>query len=324
MAGGRLWIDFTHFYFAINESPSESVTDFLFRIKTAWRQACETSGAHYGVSSGGHPRACLPSLWALTRLLHSARTLSVARQSSLARWFSTMWERISFSGSVPLPAASGCGFGLPAAAGLGLPAATGRGLPAASALGLPAATGRGFPAASAGLRAATGRGFPAASALEAATGLVAASGRVPVGATIDCCIPATRERQALKESCVTRFGCTALLPDLIFCIRRYFALRGGAPHSSEAWLRAAEIFCQGKMEEFFLAADLPAQPPAGSVLQYVYGGGRLTQKDIRAEASSRKAGNTTDSSPSVHTSAVIGHFLDGGLSGKAEIPLYRC
>jgi hypothetical protein len=102
LPGGRLWLDMTHWYFSIYDSPYESITSFIHRHKSNWQKVCDSAGFHWAMDLGANPQACLATIWAASSELASARSLAPVVQSSLTRWASHLWLHCDFSGRVPL------------------------------------------------------------------------------------------------------------------------------------------------------------------------------------------------------------------------------
>jgi len=97
--GGRLWIDLTHWYFAVYSNPFESLSAFLFRHATDCKKAAESEGRLWAMSTGPLPKASLASVVLASVELLSARTLPLPQRLRIMRWINHLWSGCCFSGS---------------------------------------------------------------------------------------------------------------------------------------------------------------------------------------------------------------------------------
>ena len=90
-AGSLLWVDVTHWYYSVYESPYQNVNDRLFRLWKRWEERVQHMQLHKGIERGPRPRSSLSSLWGLTCELFSARTVTAKRMNTLIHFWSVMW-----------------------------------------------------------------------------------------------------------------------------------------------------------------------------------------------------------------------------------------
>lgn len=97
LAGSRIWLDLTHWYFSVYSDPYENVTDMLCRVLPRWKDMISKLRLYNGIDhQGSLPKSSMASLWALSCELLAARTL----QNKVLQGIAAPW--------VELWSASGC------------------------------------------------------------------------------------------------------------------------------------------------------------------------------------------------------------------------
>jgi hypothetical protein len=100
-SGGRLWVDMTHWYYAVYHEPFAPVSHFIFRHTPEWQAACGRDGLVWASQSGSLPKMALPSLIFASSELMAARTLPMAQRLNIIRWVNHLWLGCAFSGAAP-------------------------------------------------------------------------------------------------------------------------------------------------------------------------------------------------------------------------------
>jgi hypothetical protein len=101
VSGGQLWVDATHWYYAVYHEPFEPVSKFILRHISEWQAACGRDGLVWASQSGSLPKMALPSLIFASSELMAARTLPLAQRLNIIRWVNHLWLGCAFSGVAP-------------------------------------------------------------------------------------------------------------------------------------------------------------------------------------------------------------------------------
>ena len=94
--------DLHYVYFGCFINPFESLTHWLGRVsKLGWETHTVSMGFHWSLERGTLPRCSLGTMWALTSLLTSARSLPAEQSNKINRLLETMWLHCHYTGHIP-------------------------------------------------------------------------------------------------------------------------------------------------------------------------------------------------------------------------------
>ena len=98
--GSCLWIDLTHWYFAVYMNPYRHINDFIAWRRAQWHARLVQCELHIGLQRGPWPKCSIASLLGLSFELVSARTLQPEMQQRITAPLESLWEACDFTGPI--------------------------------------------------------------------------------------------------------------------------------------------------------------------------------------------------------------------------------